>query len=217
MSETKPNIDKVINDKLKELVTTATSKFLGVKVQELNKDISSKLTQSSLVGVDINTDLDFKQAKKRFKRDYLKKLLQLKLGNISEVARLTKTNRRSVHRLINEFDIDVNKIKKDLLKPYNLKVDAVSHAIEEVLDDYKQVIHPEKLEDMYNNVEHISEDIIKELPEQPLSLKDAEQEFEKRYLLKVLTENNHNISLTAKSIGLRYETLHRKLKSLGLI
>jgi len=46
-------------------------------------------------------------------------------------------------------------------------------------------------------------------------MKQAEQEFEKKYLRQALQENK-TITATAKKIGLRYETLHRKLKSLGL-
>ena len=48
-------------------------------------------------------------------------------------------------------------------------------------------------------------------------MKDAEREFEKKYLKAALQENDNNISKTARKIGLRFETLHRKLKSLGLI
>jgi DNA-binding NtrC family response regulator len=40
--------------------------------------------------------------------------------------------------------------------------------------------------------------------------------FEVQYFKKALKENKDNISKTARKIGLRYETLHRKLKSLGL-
>ena len=48
-------------------------------------------------------------------------------------------------------------------------------------------------------------------------LSNAIAEFEKRYLQKALIENNHNIAIVARKIKLRYETLHRKLRSLGLI
>jgi DNA-binding NtrC family response regulator len=40
--------------------------------------------------------------------------------------------------------------------------------------------------------------------------------FEKQYFEKALKENKGNVSKTARKIGLRYETLHRKLKKLGL-
>ncbi len=211
------DIDHIVDDKLKQQISTLTSKVLGVHIDELASDLTAKLTQSSLMGILIDTALPFKEAKKQFKRDYVRKLLQLNLGNISEVAKVTKTDRRSIHRLIAEFRIDVHQIKKDLLRPYDLNVSAVGHVIEGVLDQYKTVLHPEKLDALYKNVAGLSEDLVKELPQTPLSLKDAELEFEKEYLQKVLHTYNHNISLTAKTIGLRYETLYRKLKGLGLI
>ena len=209
--------EPTIEEKIKPIVKEATHKFLGVNIDELTDDITSKLTQSSLIDLEIDTSIPFKEAKKQFKRDYLEKMLKLHLGNISEVAKLTHVNRRSLHRLINEFDIDVNKIKKEMKKPYDMKVTAVGHVIEETLDTYKAVIHPEKLEAAYEGVPEISGDILKELPEKNTSMKDAEEEFERRYLQKALIEHSHNISQTAKAIGLRFETLHRKLKSLKMI
>ena len=58
---------------------------------------------------------------------------------------------------------------------------------------------------------HYVQNIVKELPDNPLSLKDAEKEFEERYFKQALLDHNNNISLTARNIGLRFETLHRKL------
>lgn len=212
-----PKKQPTIEEKIKPIVKEATHKFLGVSIDELTSDITTKLTKSSLIDIEIDTKIPFKEAKKRFKKDYLEKMLKLHLGNISEVAKLTHVNRRSLHRLINEFDIDVNKIKKEMKKPYDIKATAIGHVIEKTLDDYKGVIHPDKLEKAYEGVPEISGDITKELPERPMSMKDAEDEFERRYLQKVLIEHNHNITQTAKAIGLRFETLHRKLKSLKLI
>ena len=60
-------------------------------------------------------------------------------------------------------------------------------------------------------------DIIKELPEGKLSLKEAEKDFDIKYLKQKLKENDNNIVRTSKAIGLRYESLHRKAKALGLI
>ena len=50
-----------------------------------------------------------------------------------------------------------------------------------------------------------------------MTFKQAEQEFEKSYINKALEENNSNISQTARKIGLRFETLHRKIRKLGII
>ena len=47
-------------------------------------------------------------------------------------------------------------------------------------------------------------------------LKEAREEFEKRYLLNQLKMNHGNISKTADNIGMERSALHRKLKSLGI-
>lgn len=207
---------EILEEKLKPLIKEATAKFLGVTVKELTDDISAKLTKSPLIDFPIDTAIKFKQAKRLFKKIYIQKMLQLHLGNISEVAKQAGTDRRSIHRLINQLHVPLEKIKKEILRPYDIKLSLVSHAIEDVLDKYKTVLHPTKIEKMYKNVSQLSEDLLKELPEKKLTMKEAEEEFERQYLRKALAENSHNVTQTAKKIGLRYETLHRKMKALGI-
>jgi two-component system nitrogen regulation response regulator NtrX len=48
------------------------------------------------------------------------------------------------------------------------------------------------------------------------SLKEAKKEFEKAYILRKLSENEHNISQTADAIGIERSHLHKKIKSFGL-
>jgi len=50
----------------------------------------------------------------------------------------------------------------------------------------------------------------------PLTLKEAEEEFEKKFILAALKQHQFNITKSAKNMGLRFETLHRKIKSLGI-
>jgi two-component system nitrogen regulation response regulator NtrX len=47
-------------------------------------------------------------------------------------------------------------------------------------------------------------------------LRDARREFEKRFILKKLAENDENISKTAEVIGIERSNLHRKIKSYGI-
>ncbi len=47
-------------------------------------------------------------------------------------------------------------------------------------------------------------------------LKDARREFEKRFILKKLLDNEENISKTAEVIGIERSNLHRKIKSYGI-
>lgn len=210
------NIDRLLDEKLKPLVQEATTKALGITVNELTEDITAKLVKTPCINFQINTAIKYKQAKRLFKKAYLQKMLELNLGNISEVADIAGAERRSIHRLINQLHINVHKIKEELIRPYDLKISAVSHVIEDVLEKYKQVIHPKKLEEMYKNVNQLSEDLAKELPEKTISLKEAEEEFERKYIEQALKENEHNITQTAKKIGIRYETLQRKMKALQI-
>jgi two-component system nitrogen regulation response regulator NtrX len=47
-------------------------------------------------------------------------------------------------------------------------------------------------------------------------LRDARREFERRFILKKLMENEENISKTAEVIGIERSNLHRKIKSYGI-
>lgn len=47
-------------------------------------------------------------------------------------------------------------------------------------------------------------------------LKDARREFEKRFIIKKLMENDENISKTAEMIGIERSNLHRKIRSYGI-
>lgn len=210
-------LEDVLEKKVKPLVEGLTTKFLGVPIQKLSEDITEKLNRSPIEDIGIDTSLPYKEAKKRFKKEYVEKVLRLKLGNISEAAKSTDTTRRSIHRLIHDLAIDIRKIKKELVRPYEIKKSSVSTVIEQVLDTYKEIIHPKKLEEMYKNVSVLSEDIMQNLPEIPMSLKEAEHEFEKKYLKHALAEHQGNVALAARKIGVRYETLHRKLKLLNMI
>ena len=209
-------LEKVMSKPLKPLVDQAMHKFLGVTIDELNKDISDKIETKPLIQFDLNIQLSFKSAKKLFKKQFFTKLIQTHYGNVSEVAALTNVNRRSIHRAVNELGIDVRKLRKDMLMPNYYTKEAVDTILRGTFEAYKQIIHPGKLEEMYKNVSTVSEDILKSLPVKDLTWKEAEQEFEKEFLRKVLEQFNGNISKTAKKIKIRYETLIRKLKKLGV-
>ncbi|HXZ34625.1 MAG TPA: sigma-54 dependent transcriptional regulator [Thermodesulfobacteriota bacterium] len=64
-------------------------------------------------------------------------------------------------------------------------------------------------------------DPVREQPKAPLEfsffdfdlLRDARREFEKRFIMKKLSENDENISKTAEMIGIERSNLHRKIKS----
>lgn len=211
------DLEKVVRKKVQPIVESSLHKLLGVTIGELNQDITEKLEKNTLLDVVIDTNVPFKQAKQHFKRRYIKKLLQLNYGNVSEVARVADIDRRSVHRFVKKGDIDVRNIRKEMTRAYEIKQAAVGIIIHDVLEQYKGVLHPEKLDEAYHHVHDVTKDIINYLPEQLQPLKEAEEEFEREYFKKALAENNANISKTAKKVGLRYETLYRKAKRLGIL
>ncbi|MBD3310093.1 hypothetical protein GF351_02645 [Candidatus Woesearchaeota archaeon] len=212
----KVSLDKVIKEKVKPMVDEAMHKFLGVTIREISGDISDSLKRSPLLDFEIDTSLPFRKAKDMFRRQYIVRLLRTHYGNISAVAKISGLDRRSIHRLIKGLNIDAERFRKHLQKPEYVRQEAVSSMIEHTLDEYRSVLNPKKLEEVYKQVPDLSRDIVKELPESPLTLKQAERRFEKNYISKALEENNGNVSKTARKIGLRYETLHRKLKELGV-
>lgn len=209
-------LEKLIESKVKPMLEEAMQKNLGITVSELETDISDRLKKSALLEFDIDTRLKFKEAKRKFKREYVAHLLQLNFGNVADVAKLALVDRRSIHRIVAEMKIEVQKFRDVLQKGQYVKQLAVQDIIQESLEHYKSSLNPRKYEALYKQAPSISKNIIKELPETPKTLKEAEKEFEKRYFEKALQENNGNISKTARKIGLRFETLHRKLKSLGI-
>lgn len=208
--------DKALEEKIKPVVEEAVHKFLGVHIQELETDISDKIKKSPLLEFHVNTTIKYKDAKKAFKRSYIHKLLKTHFGNVAEVSRILHVDRRTIHRLIKELNISITQFRKELHRPEYFRIEAVKSIIQTSLDSYKTIIHPKKMKSLYAQASDLSKNIAKELPEQPMTLKQAEKEFDKKYLSTVLEEMDGNISQTAKRIGLRFETLHRKLKSLGI-
>ena len=205
-----------MKDKVGFIIDKELEHYLGVKIDKINEDISDKIGNSPLINFSINTSLPFKQAKKLFKREFISKVIQTHYCNISKVADILDVNRRSIHRLIKDLDIDVANLRSSMLTPTYYKQEMVDNVLRNVLDSYKSILHPKKLQNVYNNVERISENIAKELVNNEITLSLAEELFEKEYFKKALNENKFNISKTSKAIKLRYETLLRKIKKLGI-
>ena len=57
---------------------------------------------------------------------------------------------------------------------------------------------------------------LQDLPEGARKLRDARADFEKDFILKVLKEQDWNISKTASALGIERSHLHRKIKSFGI-
>ncbi|MBI2549473.1 hypothetical protein HYW21_09080 [Candidatus Woesearchaeota archaeon] len=210
MSSDPNDLELLIKKKIEPLVEEATLKFLGVTIAELNKSIADKLERPFPYTID--TSLPFKKAKQQFKREYLRKILLLNYGNVQRTAQQTGLERRTIHRAINGLGIDIQKIRHEMIKPDYIKQETVTRIIQDSLRDFEGVIHPQRFDRMYHHVPDVTKNLVKELPEPFLSFAQAEAEFERRFLSRALQEHSGNTAQTARAIGVRFETLHRKLK-----
>ena len=210
-------LEKVIDEKIKPLLDRAMHQYLGIKIDELKTDITDKLKKNPVLDVDIDTSVSFKSAKKNFKRHYFAHILHSTLGNLTEAARIAGIDRRSFHRVLVNLQLDPEKFRKELTKGEYIKQLQVEDLIHSSLNPYRSVLHPKKFRQMYAHSKDLSMDIARSLPAVSYTYKEAEKIFEKRYQQKALNENNKNISKTARKIGLRFASLHRKLRSLNLI
>ena len=186
---------------------------IGVTISELQQDLAERL-KDPLLGFEIRMDLKFKAAKRRFKKDYIRAVLQRNFGNISEAARILDLSRRTVHRL--SEDAEVAQIRGEMASPRYFKQQDISSAISEVLQEYGEVLHPKRMESVYQKLPVLSADLLEVVEQKPLLLKDALKEFERRYLTRALARDGPGIQAVARAIGVRYETLLRKLKTLGI-
>lgn len=212
MMKPKSNLEEAIREKVVSLLEEMLGKNLGVVVPQLESDITDKLSQSR-TAVYIPLHLPFKLAKKKFKEHLLRRELQTHFGNVSLVARALGIDRRSIHRVIKDYGIFVDRGNVDTVLPNK---EEISETIRRTLDQYKDVFHPVKMEKLYAEIPLLSEDLAEVLPPLHLRWKEAEVEFERQFLADALQRHGRNLLQTARDIGLRQETLSRKMKKLGL-
>jgi DNA-binding NtrC family response regulator len=60
------------------------------------------------------------------------------------------------------------------------------------------------------------EALVTQMIEHDIGYEDAVDEFERRFIRKVLEKNNGNQSKAAKTLGIHRNTLSRKIEDLGL-
>ena len=64
------DLEKVIKLRVKPIVDEATERHLGLSIDKLTDDITSKLGKTTLVDIEADTSLPYKEAKKKFKKQY---------------------------------------------------------------------------------------------------------------------------------------------------
>jgi DNA-binding NtrC family response regulator len=204
------DLEETIKKEVSSLIQETMEKNWGVAIPKVGEDITDKLSLP-LLDVYVPLDTNFVEAKKIFKSAFLKKELRLHLGNISQLAKSLGLDRRSIHRAIKEFRIPKQEVSKE-----EYQQEIIGKTIKGTLDDYKEIIRPQKMEKMYEDVKILSRNIAKCIPHRELSWKEAEKEFEKVFFRHALEENEWNVARTAVKIEIRVETLHRKIKKLAL-
>ncbi len=209
-------IDDALESKIKPMLDSAMRQYLGVTVDEIRSDITDKLKTAPFFEFNLHTDKGYKRAKEMFRGEFLSRLLRRHLGNVSIAAKIAGLDRRSMHRLVERHRIDVTRFREEMTKRSYLKETAVTHLLEKTIEVYKPVLNKERVENLYGNLPDLSKSIAEAMPDREMTLDEAEREWEKRYLDHQLQRHNWNVSATAREIGLRYETLHRKIKELEI-
>jgi DNA-binding NtrC family response regulator len=211
----KINLEEKIKEKVSNLLEETMEKHWGITIPKIEEDLTGKLSHPQ-INIYVPLNLSFSAAKKFFKAEFLKRELRLHKCNISQLAKILDIDRRSVHRVIKNLGVDVEELRKEIQSIEDSQTGFVDHAIRSTLDQYKEVIQPQKMEKMYEEVHELSRNIAKILPHQELSWKEAEKEFEKQFLNEALKESKGVVTKAASKLKIRVETLHRKIKRLGL-
>jgi len=208
------NLEETIKEKISPLVESIMEKSWGVSIPKLGSDLTDKFKNPQL-DIYVPLDLSFQEAKKIFKKEFLKRELRINLGNISQLAKTLDLDRRSIHRAITDLKIDIKdlRIEEKALNKYKEAV--IDKTIRSALSEYKNLIQPSKMQQFYDEVPHLSRNIAKFLPHQNMTWKEAEQDFERQFIRHALKDDTSLVEI-ARKINIRPETLHRKIKKLGL-
>ena len=193
-------------EEVEPAVEEAMEEFLGVSIKQINEDISNKLIQGN-IDYDVDVSIPFKEAKEKFKKAFLIRLLQHTNGNISETARIAGLDRRSIHRLIEKYDIKVDALRE---QPYYFSDDKKKMYVKDVVDKTLKEYEITKEKELD---EKTSKEISTKIPDIRLTMQEAIDLFEMAYFEKAV-ETYKTEKEIAKRTGLRYETVHKKLKML---
>ena len=209
------DLEETIKEKVSPMLDETMEKHWGITIPQLGEELTDKLKNPQL-NIYVPSNLSFSAAKKVFKAEFLKRELRLQKGNISQLAKVLGIDRRSVHRVIKKLGINIGLVREKIKSEDNYQEDFVDQALRSTLDQYKEVIQPQKMEKMYQEVETLSRNIAKVIPHQDVTWKEAEREFEKQFLGHALKEGKGKVNKTADRLKIRVETLHRKIKKLGI-
>jgi len=215
MEKKKKGLEEAIKEKILPLIEESMEKHWGLVIPKIEEDISDRLKQSK-ISLHVHFELPFEEAKKKFKEEFLRRELFKHRGNISNMAKFLGINRRSVHRAIKELGIKVDRFEIKKYQPNIYQEDKVKQTIKSSIDQYKGIIQEDKIEKIYQDLPSLSRNIAYSIPQQELTWKQAELEFEKEYFRHHLREFKGSIKEVAQKVKLRPESISRKLRKLRL-
>lgn len=202
-------------NELNKIVDENLKKHIGASIKELNESLTSSL--ENRLSFSIPLLIKYKDAKHIFQKAYFTELLTLNHGNISKAAIIANLNRRQIHRICQELNIDSNEIRTNMLKPYNYLKQNVQDIIEEKVDSFKDVIHPDKIGKFYKNINEVSENITNQIDITLPTYDDAFQSFEENYFKGILNSVKNDISEAKTISGLSTRSILRKMKEFGIV
>lgn len=210
----KEDLELLLSNKVKPMVDEVIKKFIGVKIGELGESLIDKL-EKPVFEFSVDITVPFKESKKKFRKLFILKMLELHQGNVSVVADIIGLDRRTIHRDIENFKIDVDSIRSASVSSKDYQLSVVNNVVSDVIEDYRSIIHPVKLKGISDYVPTLSSDILKIIPFDEPTWDSVEIEFERRYIQKMVQVYGSK-KVIAEKMGLRYETLIRKMKKLGI-
>ena len=212
----KYDLEETVKGKVALLLEETMEKSWGIYIPQVQSDLTDKLQTNLPVKFYISLASPFQDAKRRFKFEFLKNQLHLHGGNISQLAQFVGLDRRSVHRAIKRLDLHLEDARREAHHGSSHQEKMIDQTIRFALEEYKDIIQPQKMEKMYQEVPILSRHLAKLLPHNHLTWKQAEREFEKQFLSQALVEHKGKIAETARRLKIQPETLHRKISRLGL-
>lgn len=211
--EKKKTLEDTIIERVRPLIHSKIEETWGLAIPKLEEDITSKLAREQST-IPIEFTLPYQEALSAFKKEFFERELR-KHQNISFLAKLLGVSRRNIHRSIKELGIDVERRTVEEQKSY-FKEKEIYNSLREALLDYRSLFREDKMNELYATLPNLSKTLANEMPDQGAKTwKSAKRDFETRFL-------KHHIALgdklkdVAKKIGMRPESLSRKLKNLGL-
>jgi len=205
-----------LEDSISPVVDEAVHKYAGVHIKELALEISDRVARARQWLVAVRSSLSFRDARKFFRASYVGQILQAHGGNVALAAKVLGVSRRTLHRLVQKLQLSPVEFRKVVRRPEYVRGEALRGAIENVIEGYTSTLHPTKIANLYSHAGDLGRLLARELPETPLTLAAAEREFSREYFKQCLAIEG-NITKLAEKAGLRFETVHRKLKMLGLL